>query len=93
MLWFPFRNFWRKKGIPPRQIKSRIGRDGYYSVRLTREGKTSTKLVHRILAEAFVKNSLNRPFVNHIDGNKLNNDIGNLEWVTHAENMNNCMNF
>jgi hypothetical protein len=42
--------------------------------------------LHRLLALAFIENIENKPFVNHIDGNKLNNTLDNLEWVTSSEN-------
>ena len=42
--------------------------------------------VHRVVADTFVTNDDNKPCVNHIDGNKLNNHADNLEWVTHSEN-------
>ena len=55
---------------------------GYYQVSHQQE----LFYVHRIVAGAFIPNLLDKPFVNHIDGNKLNNDISNLEWVTASEN-------
>ena len=52
-----------------------------------RRGKAICLKVHRMVAEAFIENPDNKPFVNHIDGIKVNNDISNLEWVTAKENM------
>lgn len=59
---------------------------GYSRVTLTINYKTEIFRVHRIVASVFIPNPENKPQVNHIDGNKLNNDIKNLEWCTNAEN-------
>ena len=59
---------------------------GYRKVTLCRYGKHFTKYVHRLVVEAFIPNNLNKPEVNHIDGNKKNNSVNNLEWATRSEN-------
>jgi len=59
---------------------------GYLRVRLHDGVSSRDYSVHRLVAEAFVKNPENKPFVNHIDGNKLNNCADNLEWCTASEN-------
>lgn len=59
---------------------------GYLQVCLTKDGKSKTYTVHRLVAKAFLPNVKNKKQVNHIDGNKENNSIDNLEWVTSSEN-------
>jgi hypothetical protein len=68
-------------------IKPRIDRAGYLTVRLTKNGETNTRYIHRLVAAAYVPNHMNKPFINHRNGNKLDNSLKNLEWVTHAENI------
>lgn len=59
---------------------------GYKRVTLYKENKPKTKLVHRLVAKAFLSNPNNLMVVNHKDGNKLNNIVTNLEWCTQSYN-------
>lgn len=55
-------------------------------VQLWKNNCAFLKQVHRLVAEAFIPNPDHKPTVNHIDGNPLNNEVGNLEWATYSEN-------
>ena len=61
---------------------------GYRTVGLTRNGKTETVYVHRLVAEAYIPNPQNLPFINHKDEDKANNFVTNLEWCTEQYNSN-----
>lgn len=63
-----------------------VGWHGYVWVNLCKNGKTKTYSVHRLVAMAFLENPHSLPAVNHIDGNKENNLVRNLEWCTNSEN-------
>ena len=60
--------------------------NGYFSVTICINGRKQTLRIHRLVAMYFIPNPQSKPYVNHIDGNKLNNKADNLEWVTAQEN-------
>ena len=64
-----------------------LNENGYMYVSLHREGKSSTRTVHRLVAEAYIPNPENKPFVNHKDANRANPHKDNLEWCTQSENI------
>lgn len=67
--------------------QNRTSTSDYAYVKLTVKDKTTQHSVHRLVAKAFIPNPENKPTVNHIDGNKLNNNACNLEWNTYSENL------
>lgn len=71
-----------------RILKPCTNTNGYHYVVLSKEGKAKNFLVHRLVAQAFIPNIENKPQVNHIDENKKNNHLSNLEWATVKENAN-----
>lgn len=60
---------------------------GYPVVSMCKDGHYYLRTIHTLLAKAFIPNPENKPQINHIDGNKWNNDLSNLEWVTPYENI------
>ena len=63
----------------------RVKNNGYVVTDLWKDGKGKTVHVHRVVADAFIENPENKTTVNHIDGNKENNNVDNLEWATPSE--------
>lgn len=79
------------KGKYPRKWKEKILKQnttkaGYKKCHLSKDGKSKTPNVHRLVALSFVDNFFNLPCVNHLDGNKENNSTENLEWCSYKEN-------
>ena len=72
--------------LKSKPISQYVGNRGYPMVSLCINGKCKRYLVHRIVAIAFLPNPLNKAYVNHIDGNKQNSNLENLEWSTPTEN-------
>lgn len=77
-----------KRVTTGRILKSGKDRGGYLQVDLCKNGKHKTHRIHRLVAQAFIPNPENKPEVNHIDENKTNNMVSNLEWMTAKENSN-----
>lgn len=78
-----------KNAVTEKILKQYVNADGYYQVSLysNRDKKSKKKEVHRLVAENFLEEKQIRKEVNHIDGNKANNKVNNLEWITHKENI------
>ncbi len=68
-------------------LKGRICKTGYYqvSIKLDSTGKFTNQYIHRLVAIAWIPNEDNKPSVNHKDGDKSNNCVDNLEWMTYTE--------
>lgn len=69
-----------------RVMKTYLNNNGYVCLKLVKEGRRQSVLLHRVVAEHFHPNPENKPEVNHDNGNKLNCAAVNLEWMTSAEN-------
>ena len=67
-------------------LKGSIGENGYKYYRLSKDNNKTMFYAHRLVAEHFLENPNSLPIVNHKDGNKLNNQLSNLEWVSYSEN-------
>lgn len=75
-----------EKSCSKRKLTVYKNKYGYFYVVISIDGKSKQKLVHRLVGEVFLPNPLNKPQINHIDGDKSNNTLENLEWVTAKEN-------
>lgn len=72
-------------------LKQQDTKDYYKCVTIYIKGKPKLCRVHRLLAQSFIPNPENKPYVNHIDGCRYNNSLENLEWCTASENTNHAI--
>lgn len=77
----------RRHYFKGKEIKININNSGYACCHFSRNCKRKIMFIHRMIAELFVSNPENFSEVNHKDGNKMNNSIENLEWVTRSDNI------
>lgn len=91
--WYEVSNLGRIKrikigmGASCKILKNQKSSNGYRFITLTKNGTQKQFTVHRIVSIAFIPNPENKLCVNHIDSNRTNNNIHNLEWVTYSENI------
>lgn len=80
---------WKGGMTATKILKPSRAKVGYYTVNLyNTEKRPSLRYIHRLVAEAFIPNPENLPYVNHLDGDRLNNNVSNLEWATpHRNNL------
>lgn len=76
-----------------KKLKPQFNYSGYLHVVLYKNRQARTFSLHRLVANTYIPNYLNKPQVNHIDGNKTNNNVSNLEWVTASENQKHAYKF
>lgn len=78
----------KQQYVEPKEISKYINKiNGYVYVYLCNDGKEKNIRLHRLVAETFIPNPNNKTQINHKDGNKLNNNVSNLEWCTASENL------
>jgi len=80
-------NLGRIKNGSGKEAKHHPHKKGYVMIALIKEGKNKRVQLHRLVAKAFIPNPDQLPQVNHLDGNKKNNVVSNLQWCTNAQNM------
>ena len=83
---------WKQNHSKLNYVEEKILKPGfngkYHHVFLSKNGKSKTYLIHKLVAIHFIPNPNNLPQINHIDENKLNNNVNNLEWCTQKYNCN-----
>ena len=75
-----------KNSITGRILKNQIYNNGYFYVKLCKDGKTLNKTIHKLVGNAFLPNPENKRCIDHVDNNRLNNNVENLRFASHSEN-------
>lgn len=78
---------WCWQHFPEQTLNARTTGAGYMAVQTKTEGKRATLYIHRLVAQAFIPRPPHCNEINHLDGNKKNNSLQNLEWTTHSANL------
>ncbi len=73
--------------LPEQRLNARVTGAGYMAVQTKTGGGRATLYIHRLVAQAFKPKPPHCNEINHLDGNKKNNSLSNLEWTTHSENL------
>lgn len=82
-------NYGRTKSFQlrePRILRPYLTKNGYLAIKLQNRGIPKHHYIHQLVGKAFISNPDNLPEINHEDGCKLNNYVGNLNWITHSDN-------
>lgn len=74
------------RNYPGKMLKTELMQDGYSRIVLMKDAIRKRYMCHRVVAETFLPNPEGKPYINHIDGNRSNNCVNNLEWCTQSEN-------
>lgn len=77
------------RGNKEKEIKPYTTHKGYLRLRLCKNGKSKQFQIHRLVAQAFIPNPENKPYIDHINTDRTDNRVENLRWVTNKENCNN----